>query len=221
MRYFSILFGLLAIAVQKYAHAEEDTVPCPGDSTGGEFTCAGRNEESGNSYILMQKRVHARKASDTILNISVKEQSGGDWVSVECDAGQTVISGGCFADGNPHVFAYNGPKGSSTWQCGGNGGPKRVWAFCAPNVVGEMKEVSGGDWVDVKCDEGRKVLGCGCETQSPHYFFQVNAPTAADTCTCGGHGGNKRVWAFCASDITPLVMAVTRQWRVAARPISK
>eukprot|EP00928_Gymnodinium_smaydae_P094869 TRINITY_DN8044_c0_g1_i1.p1 TRINITY_DN8044_c0_g1~~TRINITY_DN8044_c0_g1_i1.p1 ORF type:complete len:475 (-),score=25.84 TRINITY_DN8044_c0_g1_i1:246-1670(-) len=67
------------------------------------------------------------------------------------------------------------------------------------------EEVSGGDWVDVKCDAGRKVLGCGCEAQGPNYIFQSNAPVAGDTCECGGHGDNKRVWAFCASDITPVV----------------
>lgn len=64
-------------------------------------------------------------------DIVVKEKKGGDWTTVECDAGKKVIGGGCNAHQSPHIFQYNGPTTSGTaWKCGGHGGPKQVWAIC-------------------------------------------------------------------------------------------
>jgi len=57
--------------------------------------------------------------------------SGGDWTTVQCNAGQKVLGGGCNAAGSPYKMQYSGPDGDDRWKCGGHGGNKEVWAVCA------------------------------------------------------------------------------------------
>jgi len=135
------------------------------------------------------------------LKDSIKRQvittNGGDWTSVKCPSGQHVIGGGCDAHNSPHVMQYSGPEGAGGWKCGGHGGPKKVFAICTADVKTTLKEVQGGDWTTVKCDKGKKVVSGGCNAKDRPYIFQYNGPEGKDGWKCGGHGGNKQVWAIC------------------------
>eukprot|EP00928_Gymnodinium_smaydae_P022957 TRINITY_DN1911_c0_g2_i1.p1 TRINITY_DN1911_c0_g2~~TRINITY_DN1911_c0_g2_i1.p1 ORF type:complete len:599 (-),score=64.65 TRINITY_DN1911_c0_g2_i1:151-1947(-) len=136
------------------------------------------------------------------MDVVIKEESGGDWTEVQCDAGRTVISGGCNAFAHPFKMGYNGLVGNDTWKCGGHGGSKKVWAICALGMNVSMVEKKGGDWVEATCAPGQKLLGGGCNVYDGHAEFAKSGPPDfnADyfnTWKCGGFGGKKIVQATC------------------------
>jgi len=144
------------------------------------------------------------------LKRQIVQQDGGDWTVAKCPPGQKVISGGCNAKAKPFIMQYNGPEGDSAWKCGGHGGPKSVWAICSAEATTVMKKKMGGDWVSVRCDPGKKVVGGGCNAQNSPHIFEYNGPIGEwvkkswkkkdyvfDGWKCGGHGGKKTVWAIC------------------------
>jgi hypothetical protein len=91
------------------------------------------------------------------------------------------------------------------WTCGGHGGSKEVWAVTIPqeqykkyNCEVVVKDV--GDWGQLTCPNSKIAFGCGCLAVSAPYMFQENRPVDLFTCSCGGHGGNKKITAVCCSN---------------------
>merc|ERR1719281_557927 len=124
---------------------------------------------------------------------TTKQVQGGDWTSVYCDAGQNVLSGGCQANGAPHHFSYNAPIGKNGWRCGGHGGPKKVWVICSPDIKPIVRTTFGGDWHNVWCPVGSKVISGGCDARSWPWRFEYNAPAGhtGRRWMCGGHTSSK------------------------------
>jgi len=135
----------------------------------------------------------------------IKQADGGDWTTVQCDAGQKVIGGGCKATNPPYKFQTSQPQGDDGWTCGGHGGDKSVWAVCSSSLTATIKHADGGEWTTVHCDAGKKVIAGGCKATNPPYKFQTNQPEGDGGWTCGGHADNKSVWAICSSSLTPTI----------------
>jgi len=158
-----------------------------------------------NSNNINQKWVISGLDNDAIDDTEklpeIVRADGGDWVEAQCPTGKKVIGGGCDAKKSPHTMEYNGPNGDRKWKCGGHGGDKTAWAICLATDDVSIKEENGGDWKTVKCDGGKKVIGGGCQAKNNPHRFERNAPQGDDGWKCGGHGGNKRVWAICSSTI--------------------
>eukprot|EP00928_Gymnodinium_smaydae_P008081 TRINITY_DN12916_c0_g3_i1.p1 TRINITY_DN12916_c0_g3~~TRINITY_DN12916_c0_g3_i1.p1 ORF type:complete len:492 (+),score=41.70 TRINITY_DN12916_c0_g3_i1:276-1751(+) len=133
------------------------------------------------------------------IDVGIKEQNGGDWIEVQCDAGRKVVGGGCNAFTPPYKMMYNGPVGSDRWKCGGHGGSKRVWAICALGINVSTVENKGGDWTDAKCAPGQKVLGGGCNVfyGSPEFAYSGPSSDNYEMWRCGGFSGKKSVQAAC------------------------
>jgi len=60
-----------------------------------------------------------------------------------------------------------------------------------------IKYNRGGDWTEVWCDHGHKVVSGGCNAVSGPLLFQYHGPVGDSGWKCGGHGGDKEVWAIC------------------------
>eukprot|EP00928_Gymnodinium_smaydae_P052296 TRINITY_DN360_c0_g4_i1.p1 TRINITY_DN360_c0_g4~~TRINITY_DN360_c0_g4_i1.p1 ORF type:complete len:4318 (-),score=748.48 TRINITY_DN360_c0_g4_i1:161-13114(-) len=136
--------------------------------------------------------------SDTTIPV-IKTKNGGDWVSVECDAGHKVIGGGCQAHGDK-LYSRSAPVGDNKWECGGLGGDKKVWAICSPTIVPVMKWSEGSDWVTATCDPGYKAIGGGCSSESGSHKMSKSAPIGENAWECGGHGTHKKVVVICKVD---------------------
>jgi hypothetical protein len=124
---------------------------------------------------------------------------GGDWSTLTCPTGKKIISGGCDARTHPSVMEMNGPVDDNAWQCGGSGSHKTVTAVCSDQIEAGIHRVDGGDWTEVQCPGGQKVIGGGCQAHGHPWIFQYNGPEGENKWKCGGHGGPKRVWALCVS----------------------
>jgi len=127
----------------------------------------------------------------------VKSASGGDWVTVKCDEGQKILSGGCRAHAPPHIFQKNSPEGEDGWTCGGHGGQKKVWALCSSQIKPTLVKSRGGDWHNAVCAPGMKAIGGGCDAYDSPHKSQMVAPHGDDAWRCGGHGGHKEVSVIC------------------------
>jgi hypothetical protein len=135
-----------------------------------------------------------------------KTASGGDWSQLKCDAGSKLIAGGCQAAGHPHTFAYGAPTSPDEFQCGGNGGPKNLWAICSSAINPVTVKVSGGDWTTATCPTGTKILSGGCWAKSHPHVMSWNGPKGDDAWQCGGHGGAKDAWAICSAQLKPTII---------------
>eukprot|EP00928_Gymnodinium_smaydae_P004906 TRINITY_DN1167_c0_g1_i4.p1 TRINITY_DN1167_c0_g1~~TRINITY_DN1167_c0_g1_i4.p1 ORF type:complete len:593 (+),score=33.70 TRINITY_DN1167_c0_g1_i4:178-1956(+) len=207
MTMYSLLATCLSLAAHGQAH--ETSMCSSAHGAGQEGSCAGQLGRNGGlqdeSFEFVQ--VHASKLKarppplPPSIAISAKTFADGDWTSVQCDAGWKAIGGGCNADGQPHRFQMDGPDGESGWKCGGRGGRKQVWVRCARGIDVTTQNRSGGDWTDVRCEAGRKVISGGCNAFGPPYKMMYNGPVGNDVWRCGGHGGSKLVWAICALGI--------------------
>lgn len=63
----------------------------------------------------------------------------------------------------------------------------------------------------MQCDEGDKVIGGGCDaTVASPFQFYVSRPVGEDKWECSGHGGAKRVWAFCMPHDLPSSLEISR-----------
>eukprot|EP00928_Gymnodinium_smaydae_P052294 TRINITY_DN360_c0_g2_i1.p1 TRINITY_DN360_c0_g2~~TRINITY_DN360_c0_g2_i1.p1 ORF type:complete len:4395 (-),score=487.31 TRINITY_DN360_c0_g2_i1:145-13329(-) len=138
------------------------------------------------------------------VDLVTKIAEGGDWTDVHCDNGQRIIGGGCEATQEPHVFQQNSPNGETVWRCGGYGGNKKTWALCSGTMAPVIKTKEGGDWVSVECDAGHKVIGGGCKAHGDKVYSR-SAPVGDNKWECGGHGGDKKVWAICSPTIVPVM----------------
>jgi hypothetical protein len=131
--------------------------------------------------------------------------SNRDWVTFIPSNG-VIISGGCRVQTSP--FRMQGDyldTSKNGWTCGGHGGSKEVWAVTIPqeqykkyNCEVVVKDV--GDWGQLTCPNSKIAFGCGCLAVSAPYMFQENRPVDLFTCSCGGHGGNKKITAVCCSN---------------------
>eukprot|EP00928_Gymnodinium_smaydae_P022955 TRINITY_DN1911_c0_g1_i6.p1 TRINITY_DN1911_c0_g1~~TRINITY_DN1911_c0_g1_i6.p1 ORF type:complete len:621 (-),score=54.70 TRINITY_DN1911_c0_g1_i6:313-2088(-) len=201
MTNFRLLVLCLSLALQGRAQAASECSLALGD--GPDVACAERDRLEGGvqqgNFEFVQLNANKLKSRPPAIELSVTSASGGDWTSVECDAGWKAIGGGCHA--NVQFPQMNGPDGERGWKCGGHSGTKKVWVRCARGIDVEVKEVSGGDWTTVQCDPGRKVISGGCNAYGHPFKMQYNGPGGNETWKCGGHGGRKRVWAICALGI--------------------
>jgi len=145
------------------------------------------------------------KSASNIVVPKLRYRSGGDWTTSLCRKGETIIGGGCHAAWAWAKMEKSGPKGSNGWECGGHGGRKRVWATCAKGAKTTIKEKQVGDWGQVYCDAGQNVLGGGCQANAAPHHFQYNGPVGRNGWKCGGHGGKKKIWVICSTDIKPIV----------------
>jgi hypothetical protein len=136
-----------------------------------------------------------------VIKPEIVQVSGGDWTTVTCPAGKTIISGGCQAAGHPWIKQYDGPMDghNDKWQCGGQGGPKKVWAICSAQLDATIVRNHGGDWVTSTCPGGMKIIGGGCDAHTGPHKYQRSSPDGENKWICGGHGGGKTVWAMCAA----------------------
>jgi hypothetical protein len=183
----------------------------PDDPTRFEYECrsSGDIEITGPDGIVGAECVPVTcpiRPAGPEASLFLKTASGGDWHSTQCDAGQTVIGGGCNANSGPWLMQYNGPDGVDKWRCGGQGGGKTVWAICSSQLSPEVVTVEGGDWTTVTCPAGKKILSGGCNARSSPHRYQKSAPEGDAAWTCGGSGASKTVWATCSAQITPAIV---------------
>jgi len=131
----------------------------------------------------------------------------GDWVSFAPPKG-VVISGGCRVMSAPFKMQIDTLNTSSKpwrWTCGGFGGDKQAWAITIPEDTFNKYNCQAvtsnvGDWGKLTCPNSKVAFGCGCQAVGSPYMFQENRPVDLNTCSCGGHGGSKRITAVCCSD---------------------
>jgi len=59
-----------------------------------------------------------------------------------------------------------------------------------------VREKAGGHRISIRCEDGWKVAGGGCDAQ-PGHVFQYSMPDGDNGWTCGGHKNRKRAWVIC------------------------
>eukprot|EP00392_Amoebophrya_sp_AT5.2_P018147 g18616.t1 len=132
-------------------------------------------------------------------------EAGGDWHTLSCPSGYSIVGGGCDAYTSPWVYQVSAPtEDGRAWKCGGNGGKKKVYAVCVrdedmPGLT--VVKSTGGDWHEVQCPrEAPKILSGGCDVQHGRWRYEDSAPRGTNGWACGGHGGKKTVFAICSPE---------------------
>jgi len=210
-------------------------------SSDSHATCFAHGNETPDNTSLAQRKLSqasstSAAAGESPLPVghrlgqtSIREKAGGHRISIECESGWKVASGGC--DAQPgNVFQYSMPNGDNGWTCGGHKSRKRVWVICVPAAIAPeiIESETFSEWNQVSCRPGQKVVGGGCDAGTQFWRYHDNqwdspgwveysAPDGENGWKCGGHGSTKRVWALCVSDNdAPLVSTVNGgDWTVA------
>merc|ERR1712060_927905 len=91
----------------------------PASSNG--WTCQGDKLATFKVWAFCSPRIQA----------NIRVAVGGEWVSLLCEEGEYILSGGCEATEPPYMFSFSGPDREDGWKCGGEAGAKRIWAICA------------------------------------------------------------------------------------------
>jgi hypothetical protein len=80
-------------------------------------------------------------------------------------------------------------------------------------------EKSVGDWGEVHCDAGMRVVGGGCQAYERPHVMQASRPTDDGAgWLCGGHGGPKKVMALCARIPTKVEVTSGGDWHQTGCP---
>ncbi|CAD7957665.1 unnamed protein product [Amoebophrya sp. A120] len=149
-----------------------------------------------------KKRAYAICVKDEDLELQVIEKSGGDWTVLDCPRGTRMVNGGCDAHKRPWRFEDSVSSGNG-WKCGGQGGAKKVFAICTPEL--EIPIVNmfnlARDWVTATCPKSYKMIGGGCDVVKHPHILQKHGVKNKNKYQCGGHGSQKRAYATCLRNV--------------------
>jgi hypothetical protein len=169
-----------------------------GPSSNTAWTCGGHS---------MKKHVYA--ICSTIKTSVEEHASGNDWDSFSCnDESAQMVGGGCKSAGDAYKFQANRPWGNADeWQCGGHGSGKWTSVICAAKADIKMDVATymySGDWHTVTCANDMTVIGGGCIAETAPFVMEASRPQG-NGWECGGHGGQKSVYAMCGHEGTARV----------------
>eukprot|EP00928_Gymnodinium_smaydae_P020065 TRINITY_DN1774_c0_g1_i2.p1 TRINITY_DN1774_c0_g1~~TRINITY_DN1774_c0_g1_i2.p1 ORF type:complete len:4665 (+),score=549.86 TRINITY_DN1774_c0_g1_i2:454-13995(+) len=175
------------------------------DPGSGNLYMSACHSENNQQWRFKSMRDPEAYAKAAITDVEIIEAIAGDRAYAQCGVGQRLLSGGCESLEHPHKFQESMPDGDSVWKCAGHGGNKKSWAICSGVHLPVIKSKDGGDWDEVECDIGQKVIGGGCAAKTHPHFFSQSSPKGDNKWLCGGGGGDKKVWAICSSTIKPMI----------------
>ena len=115
---------------------------------------------------------------------------------------------------NSRKFSRSYPDATrKSWHCSGFTGKKKVMGLCAGDTFKTYyRQATVSSWGSVTCDKGDISIGGGCEAVASPFQVRYSGPTYAQKpafgaavkvessfggWSCGGFGGQKKVWVSC------------------------
>jgi len=149
------------------------SAPVAFDSAAPGWKCAGHGG---------RKKAWAMCTSEGKPTMKVQQFPGGG--TVICDAGMSIVGGGCEVLTGAHKMAYNGPVNGNAWRCDGHHGVRNVYAICSyPWIIGPQPVCDWGCYANRYAD--LREMAKGDHGVLKNHYYQHGMKEKRD-CSCSG-----------------------------------